>query len=159
MNTNCATGRALSMATIFLMFAQVGRGSQSDLPHPQNRPARPKSGIDRPADNVVSGIPNSYCGIYALYRALAAEGKVIRFADLVRPEYIGSRKGSKMAELIRAGQDFGMYVEPMQRMNCAMLRQAHCSGRFCETWKRPDCFSSDPVSISEIVNEECRRAV
>jgi len=68
----------------------------------------------------------AYCGVQSLYRALRGLGKEIDYADLVKPEYISSRKGSSNADLKKAAEDFGATAEPMNRMTCAMLRQVDC---------------------------------
>ncbi len=71
---------------------------------------------------VRSSQPISYCGVQSLYRALRALGKEVSFADLVKPEYISSKKGSSISDLKRAGEDLGVFVEPMSKMTCGMLR-------------------------------------
>lgn len=45
-----------------------------------------------------------YCGLYCLYAAVKLEGKEIRFRDLVKPEYIGSREGSSLQKLRKAAK-------------------------------------------------------
>jgi rhodanese-related sulfurtransferase len=67
----------------------------------------------------------SYCGIQCLYQALRALGKEISFETLVNTKYVSSTKGSTVADLEAAAKDLGVYVEPLSRMTCAMLRQIH----------------------------------
>jgi hypothetical protein len=43
----------------------------------------------------------SYCGVYSLHRAARALGRDIPFRDWLKPEYIGSRKGSSLDDLHR----------------------------------------------------------
>jgi rhodanese-related sulfurtransferase len=68
----------------------------------------------------------SYCGVQSLYRALRALGKDVRFADLLRAEYVSSKKGSSVADLKQAGKDFGVLVEPMRQMTCGTLQRLDC---------------------------------
>jgi rhodanese-related sulfurtransferase len=78
----------------------------------------------RPESPPTRKVPGAYCGVQSLYRALRALGKEVRFADLVRPEYITSKEGSTIADLTRAANAFGAYAKPMGRMPSTMLRQA-----------------------------------
>jgi rhodanese-related sulfurtransferase len=50
-------------------------------------------------------------------------GKDVNFPDLVRPEYIGSRKGSSLAELKKAAEDNGLYARPATRLSKSILRR------------------------------------
>jgi ABC-type bacteriocin/lantibiotic exporter with double-glycine peptidase domain len=68
----------------------------------------------------------AYCGVICLARAASALGKQVDFADLLKPQYVGSTRGSSIGELARAAEDLGLYTEPMSRMTCGMLRQARC---------------------------------
>jgi rhodanese-related sulfurtransferase len=52
-----------------------------------------------------------YCGISCLYVAMKLADNNIDFADLIKPEYIGSRAGSSLAELKKAATDNGLYTE------------------------------------------------
>jgi rhodanese-related sulfurtransferase len=70
--------------------------------------------------------PATYCGVYSLYRAGRALDRDIPFRDWLKPEYISSRQGSSLSDLIRAATDRGLYAEPMGRMSCAMLQHVHC---------------------------------
>lgn len=51
-----------------------------------------------------------HCGLYCLYTTMKLSGREIDFVQLVKPEYIGSRKGSSLAELKKAAEDSGMYA-------------------------------------------------
>src|SRR4030042_1962026 len=53
-----------------------------------------------------------HCGLYCLYAAMKMNGRDINFIDMVKPEYIGSRKGSSIAELIKASEKYGLYFFP-----------------------------------------------
>ncbi len=37
-----------------------------------------------------------YCGLYCMYTALRYEGKSVAFHNLIKPEYLGSTKGSSV---------------------------------------------------------------
>jgi rhodanese-related sulfurtransferase len=65
----------------------------------------------------------SYCGIQCLYQALRALGREIPFETLVNTKYVSSTKGSTVADLEEAAKDLGLYVQPLSRMTCAMLKQ------------------------------------
>ncbi len=68
----------------------------------------------------------SYCGLYSLHRAMQALHKDIPFRELLTPEYIGSRNGSSVEELVRASSDFGLYAEPAYRVNYFALAEMGC---------------------------------
>lgn len=70
--------------------------------------------------------PLSYCGVYSLHRAAFALGHEIPFREWLKPEYIGSRQGSSLSDLVRAATDQGLHAEPMGRMTCAMLHHIRC---------------------------------
>jgi hypothetical protein len=70
--------------------------------------------------------PVAYCGVYAVARAIRSQGREINFVDLLRPEYIGSKRGSSLAELSRAVTDHGLYAKQMDSMTAAMLQASDC---------------------------------
>lgn len=74
----------------------------------------------------VSKDPGWYCGLYAVFGALRAEGVNISFDQLLKPQYVGATSGSTLAELQRAAQDHGAYAEPLGRMSPGVLRQLDC---------------------------------
>ena len=49
-----------------------------------------------------------YCGIYCLHTAIKLAGKESEIADLIKPEYVGSRQGSSLGELRQAAEDQGL---------------------------------------------------
>jgi rhodanese-related sulfurtransferase len=57
-----------------------------------------------------------HCGLYCLYSILKLEGQSVDFRDLVKPEYLGSRKGSSFEELKQASQDFGLSAVSLSRL-------------------------------------------
>jgi rhodanese-related sulfurtransferase len=52
----------------------------------------------------------AHCGVRCLYAAALKEGVSFPGADLVRPEYIGSREGSSIEELELAAHDHGLHT-------------------------------------------------
>jgi len=64
-----------------------------------------------------------HCGLYCLYTTMRLTGKEIDFSELVKPEYLGSRKGSSIAELKKAAEDCGLYAIPSGRLTGRELRQ------------------------------------
>ncbi len=65
----------------------------------------------------------AYCGVCALHRTLAALGMRVRFDDLLKPEYVGTRKGSSIDELTRAAVACGLNCETANGMTCGILRR------------------------------------
>jgi rhodanese-related sulfurtransferase len=57
-----------------------------------------------------------HCGLYCLYSILKLEGQTVDFRDLVKPEYLGSRKGSSFEELKQASEDFGLNAVSISRL-------------------------------------------
>jgi rhodanese-related sulfurtransferase len=70
----------------------------------------------------MSGGP--YCGILCLYAALKAEGVSVAFEDLVDAKYVGSERGSTMAELEAAARDRGAHARGVEGLTAASLRAA-----------------------------------
>jgi rhodanese-related sulfurtransferase len=85
-----------------------------------------KTTIEQKRPRARRPIPASYCGIQSLYQAARSLGKEVEFAELAKAEYVGSKKGSSVYELEKAGRDLGLIVQPMTRMTFGMLRQAEC---------------------------------
>ena len=67
-----------------------------------------------------------YCGLYCLYTTIKLAGQVANFQELVKPEYIGSRKGSSLAELKKAGEDYGLYAIPVGKLTSRELINSPC---------------------------------
>ena len=63
-----------------------------------------------------------YCGMYCLYTVMRLADKEVDFRKLLKPEYIGSRKGSSLAELKKAAKDNGLYALPMGKLTSQVLR-------------------------------------
>ena len=70
--------------------------------------------------------PGAYCGILSVYRAARALGSDLQFADLLKAEYISSRQGSSLDDLLRAASENGLHAESVGRMTCAMLEYIQC---------------------------------
>lgn len=67
-------------------------------------------------------LSGGYCGIYCLYGAMRFFGVQIDPNELIRQEYIGSSKGSSLAELKKAAEDYGLYATPVKRLTTKDLR-------------------------------------
>ncbi|HBR18639.1 MAG: hypothetical protein A2Y13_05450 [Planctomycetes bacterium GWC2_45_44] len=69
-----------------------------------------------------SGSSGPYCGLYCLYSVIKLTDKEIDVRDLLKPEYVSSRKGSSMAELKKAATDNGLYAETFGNLNDRELK-------------------------------------
>lgn len=65
-----------------------------------------------------------FCGLYCLYAAMKLSGQEIGFTELLKPEYVGSRKGSSLAELQLAAEDYGMYAVSVNKLTTQGLRSS-----------------------------------
>lgn len=65
-----------------------------------------------------------YCGLYCLYSVMKFTDKEIDFRELLKPEYIGHRKGSSMKELEKAAEDHGMYAQLVGKLTSRELRNS-----------------------------------
>lgn len=65
-----------------------------------------------------------YCGLYCVYTVLKLAGQEIDFKKLAKSEYIGSRKGSSLAELKKAAEDCGLYVLPVSKLAARDLQHS-----------------------------------
>lgn len=66
----------------------------------------------------------TYCGVYCVYTALQMSGRQATFADFLKPEYIGSYRGSTLAELQKAAQDHGLYAQAVGNLTSRELRSS-----------------------------------
>lgn len=64
-----------------------------------------------------------HCGIYCVYAAARYCGTEMDFVDLVKPEYIGSAKGSSLNELKNCVEDVGLNAKAIQNIDSRFLRQ------------------------------------
>ena len=62
-----------------------------------------------------------YCGLHCLYAAMRLSGRKIDFCQLLKPEYIGSYKGSSLAELKKAAEENGLYAMPAGKLTSRVL--------------------------------------
>jgi rhodanese-related sulfurtransferase/predicted double-glycine peptidase len=71
---------------------------------------------------VKRGPSHPHCGLYCFYTIMKMTDKEIDFGELVKPEYLGSRKGSSLADLKKAAEDNGMYAVPVGNLTSQVLR-------------------------------------
>ncbi len=64
-----------------------------------------------------------YCGIYCLYATMKFFGVSIDPNELIKTEFIGSAKGSSLAELKNAAQAHGLYAAPVSRLSTKDIRR------------------------------------
>jgi len=67
---------------------------------------------------------SGYCGIYCLYMTMKLFNVDIEPTKLLKPEYIGSHKGSSLAELQKAARDNGLYAVPIEKLTSRELRRS-----------------------------------
>lgn len=79
--------------------------------------------VNRPAWAVDS---DKQCGVLAVFGALRAQGVAVDYADLIKPEYIGSALGSSLGELVHAVQDHGGHALPLSGLSAEVLRELDC---------------------------------
>ncbi len=65
-----------------------------------------------------------YCGIYSVFAASRLLGREMNPRDLLKSEYVGSRKGSSLAELKRAAEDSGLHALAVGRLDTRMLKRS-----------------------------------
>jgi hypothetical protein len=68
----------------------------------------------------------SYCGIYCLYAAMKFFGVSVDPNELIKSEFIGSAKGSSLAELKKCAENHGLYAVPVDRVTTKDLRDLSC---------------------------------
>ena len=66
---------------------------------------------ERPDKAEVSGGP--YCGVYCVYTTAKMCGRTVAFEDLLSQNYVGSYKGSTVAELRQAIESIGLTATRM----------------------------------------------
>ena len=69
-------------------------------------------------------MPAPYCGIYSLYLAAKALNHEITFSQLVKPQYISSKLGSSLADLVLACEDVGLRYRMYSSLTCVDLKQS-----------------------------------
>jgi rhodanese-related sulfurtransferase len=83
-------------------------------------PAAAHPTVTEEIDTGFGGHP--HCGLYCLYTVFKLEGIAVDFGSLVKPKYLGSRKGSSFAELKQATHDFGLNAFSLSRLTSADLK-------------------------------------
>ena len=73
-------------------------------------------------DSYMAGGP--YCGIFAVFGALKAEGFEPQIDTLVQARYVGSELGSSIVELETAARDHGAHSLAIEGMTSASLRSS-----------------------------------
>jgi len=63
-----------------------------------------------------------YCGLYCLYAVMKLADRETDFQNLIKPEYVDSRKGSSLAELRKAAEDNGLYAKLVSNLTSGVLR-------------------------------------
>jgi len=81
-------------------------------------------GVTSTASASIDASPN--CGVYALYTAMRIEGVRVELPDLMKPQYISSREGSRLSDLELAARRHGMYACVMGNLSVSDLSRSHC---------------------------------
>lgn len=68
------------------------------------------------AEAASGGRKHPHCGLYCIYSIAKMEGREVDFRDLVKPEYLGSSKGSSLDELKQAAEDLGFSTLSLSRL-------------------------------------------
>ncbi|MHC4397325.1 MAG: rhodanese-like domain-containing protein [Planctomycetota bacterium] len=75
--------------------------------------------------NTNNSVPSSngpYCGVTCLYTIMKLSDKDVKYKDLLKAKYIGSKKGSSLAELKNAAEDNGMHAWSIGYLTSRVLR-------------------------------------
>lgn len=68
--------------------------------------------------------PGPYCGLYCLYTIMELYERETDFRKWLKPEYLGSKKGSSLAELKKASLDNGLYAQAVTNMTVQELKSS-----------------------------------
>jgi rhodanese-related sulfurtransferase len=79
-----------------------------------------------PARGFAASFSGPYCGVYSVYGALAAQGKIIDFETLLSTEYISIGHGSTAADLKRAIADHGFNCLELTGLTPSSLSGSPC---------------------------------
>ncbi len=104
---------SLLICIITLIASKTYAAKANEQKPPESLPTKRKSS-------------DPYCGVYCLYTKMKLDNIKIDFRKLVQPEYIGSRKGSSLAELKKAAEDYGLYAVPAGKLTSKELSQSMC---------------------------------
>ena len=72
-------------------------------------------------DNLKKRVNGPYCGLYCLYTIMKMADKEVGFQEFLKPEYVGSRKGSSFGELQKAAEDYGLYTKVVAKITSKEL--------------------------------------
>jgi len=97
-----------------LIVSEVCAADESEQGMPESASSKYKTSHSYP-----------YCGLYCVYTALGLADMGVDFRELVKPEYIGRRKGSSMVELKRVAEDHGLYIVAADKLSSRELRICH----------------------------------
>jgi len=117
LDVNFKVWRCRSLSALFvctLVILKAGKISEAE----GNRPN------ETGTTSVNHKTRHPHCGLYCLYTVMKIAGKEVNFRDLVKPEYLGSRKGSSLAELKQAARDNKMYAETVGKLTTMTLRNS-----------------------------------
>lgn len=110
-------GKCLCFLCLILAVSAKATIADNPLTAEKDSPKTVKS----PSRRCRSG---SYCGIYCLYAAMKLSNIDVDPEQLLKPGYIGSHKGSSLAELKKAAEDNGLYAVPVAKLTSRELRQS-----------------------------------
>lgn len=110
------TSRIRSASLVLLVSSIVATGREGMAAEKPQSPA----GVS--TTPVLAGHP--HCGLYCLYTTMKLAGMNVDIQELIKPEYVGSKKGSSLLELQQAAEDYGMYAEPVAKLTLDGLRES-----------------------------------
>lgn len=87
-NFNLASGRGWQSLLCICLIAVLIGGKTRATDENNQKPSK--------ANHSKRKSSSSYCGVYGLYTVMKLSGRKINFLELVKPEYISSRKGSSL---------------------------------------------------------------
>lgn len=90
-----------------------------------------KSALSKPPKPRKAG---PYCGVYCLYAVMKLSGQEVDFRQLLKPEYIGSRRGSSLAELKKAAQKAERLKE--KGITIAVIQTSQVTEKTLNEWKK-----------------------
>lgn len=113
LNSNLVSNRGSHFLFVvcLLVFSTIGKTYAVD----ENPPKQSE------AITVQRRASHPYCGLYCLYVVAKLTGREVGFQELVKPEYISSRRGSSLAEIKKAAEDNGLYAAPAGNLTSRVL--------------------------------------
>jgi rhodanese-related sulfurtransferase len=108
-------GRALLMARLAFLCLWV---------FPGLCPAQDAENSEQDRPNVSAKSSTGFCGLYSLYTVLRLAGSDVEFSQLVKPELVDSERGSSLAQLKVAAEEYGLYASPMGNLTTQVLRNS-----------------------------------